>query len=1041
MSGDCGCGGRASGHCACGCAPSSLAPPASGAGLSTIGARLGDYRDFFGDATRRLSDRTYPALSALGTRDPSDPAIGWLDAWAVAADVLTFYRARLTNEGYLRTAVDELALRELAALVGHKPRPGVAATAHFAYLMEPAAAATLIEPRAKAQTVPRPGEQMQTFETDETFYAHAGWSKMAPRSGRPARIELIDALLRPTLRLAGTTMLVRPGERVLFVFGPKLAFQVVREVSSAKLDVFGGVIELTLAPRVQLGPEEVARPLLQPLVTLRDKIAAVPASRATTPLAVRLLEGLGSFFLGGSAADARRELPGTTETTLEPLQTLAADLRTALDDIVEGLPPIDLVERPTPSSLDNIAAALAVQPAAQLASGRQLSRSAIAGLSTPHGQDRLALLSAAIPGLADAMAPALDAMQASPQLTEFAPQVFLFRTTAHAFGALAPPSFEVPSRPVEHTLDDGDKSHAFLDMAYEGIRPDSYVVVDLPQELRQTGVSSKIAGPNRSLRIGRVSSVQTVARRVYDSSGKSTRLTLVALDAPSDPMPLYAIRSGPTEMGGLRNALYHVQSEPVAVADDVTEGEVGQRSIELQVRVDGLQPGQLLIVSGERTDIKDANGRAVPGVRGAELAMIESVTQAPGEQAPGDTNHTRLTLVQPLAFTYKLSTTWVYGNVVAASHGEKVSEILGSGDASRSGQRFVTKRPALTFTSAATPSGVVSSAVVRVNGQRYEQVESLLDAGPTTRAYELAVDAAGLATLTFGDGVHGARLPTGAQNVRMEYRVGLGTPGNAKAHQISLLTTRPLGVTGVVNPLRAAGGADRDTAERIRRDAPLATRALSRLSRLVSVSDYASFARRFAGIGHADAVRLSDGAQQVVYVTVAGLDDVPLHPDGELLANLRAAYERFGDPSYPVEIGVRELKVLVIEARVAIHAGANWDDVEPAVRRRLLDTFSFERRRLAQPAYLSEVVAAAQRTAGVAWIDVDRFGGISERDAGSAEALATAVDKIQAEPVVFAARAANKPPAEMLPGDSRFLPAQLVFVLPDAAGLVTLNPA
>ena len=218
-----------------------------------------------------------------------------------------------------------------------------------------------------------------------------------------------------------------------------------------------------------------------------------------------------------------------------------------------------------------------------------------------------------------------------------------------------------------------------------------------------------------------------------------------------------------------------------------------------------------------------------------------------------------------------------------------------------------------------------------MNGLRYDRVESLLDAGPTDRAYTLDLDGSGLATLTFGDGNLGARLPSGSQNVRASYRVAIGSPGNVRAEQISLLTTRPLGVTAVVNPLRASGGADPDTPEQIRQNIPIVTRGLSTLGRLVSVDDYANFARRFAGIGKADAVHISDGAQQMVYVTVTGVDDSTLDPDGEVLQNLRTAYDDYGDPAYPVEIGVRDLKILIIEARVAVAADADWDDVQPLV--------------------------------------------------------------------------------------------------------------
>jgi len=48
------------------------------------------------------------------------------------------------------------------------------------------------------------------------------------------------------------------------------------------------------------------------------------------------------------------------------------------------------------------------------------------------------------------------------------------------------------------------------------------------------------------------------------------------------------------------------------------------------------------------------------------------------------------------------------------------------------------------------------------------------------------------------------------------------------------------------------------------------------------------------------------------------------------------------------------------------------------VRRAALDTMSFDRRELGQSAYLSEVVSAMQAVEGVAYVDVDRFGSVSE---------------------------------------------------------------
>ena len=53
------------------------------------------------------SPRAGPSeLPELTARDPDDPAIALLDAWATVADVVTFYQERIANEGFLRTATE-----------------------------------------------------------------------------------------------------------------------------------------------------------------------------------------------------------------------------------------------------------------------------------------------------------------------------------------------------------------------------------------------------------------------------------------------------------------------------------------------------------------------------------------------------------------------------------------------------------------------------------------------------------------------------------------------------------------------------------------------------------------------------------------------------------------------------------------------------------------------------------------------------------------------------------------------------------------------
>jgi hypothetical protein len=200
--------------------------------------------------------------------------------------------------------------------------------------------------------------------------------------------------------------------------------------------------------------------------------------------------------------------------------------------------------------------------------------------------------------------------------------------------------------------------------------------------------------------------------------------------------------------------------------------------------------------------------------------------------------------------------------------------------------------------------------------------------------------------------------------------------GNVLAGQISLLQTRPLGVKEVVNPLRASGGADRESLDLARESTPLAVMALDRL---VSVQDYADFARTFAGIGKAAARRLSDGRRELVQVTIAGVDDIPIDPNSDLYLNLSAALRKFGDPSLAVGVDMRELIVLVLSARVRLKPDYVWDPVATRIRTRLLEVFGFGRRALAQPVALGQIIGLIQNVEGVDYVDVDTFGGLPEK--------------------------------------------------------------
>ncbi|MBL0011662.1 MAG: hypothetical protein IPP22_13220 [Nitrosomonas sp.] len=80
--------------------------------------------------------------------------------------------------------------------------------------------------------------------------------------------------------------------------------------------------------------------------------------------------------------------------------------------------------------------------------------------------------------------------------------------------------------------------------------------------------------------------------------------------------------------------------------------------------------------------------------------------------------------------------------------------------------------------------------------------------------------------------------------------------------------------------------------------------------------DYEDFSRIYAGIGKAYAIELSDGRLPLIHVTIAGAGDIPIDENSDLFRNLRQALHDFGDPFQKIQLAVRELLMIVIEARV-----------------------------------------------------------------------------------------------------------------------------
>ncbi|MEU5716805.1 putative baseplate assembly protein [Streptomyces sp. NPDC020403] len=498
-----------------------------------------------------------------------------------------------------------------------------------------------------------------------------------------------------------------------------------------------------------------------------------------------------------------------------------------------------------------------------------------------------------------------------------------------------------------------DRRVIALDSVYDTITVGSWVVIERPRK-GSAGPDGIPGDPALGRVTTRVTSLRTVVYTDFGITGRGTELTL------ADPW----LDEHDVLLSTIRDATVHAGGQALRLADEPLAEDVHGNELELAELYDGLRPGRRLIVSGERTD--------VPAAPATELVTVAGVEQVIDPLLPGDHVHTRLTLTADLVHRYRRATVRVRGNVVAARHGESREEAIGNGNADLAHQTFALWQAPLTWLPADNPPGATPALDVRVDGLLWHRVDSLAGRGPRERVY-VCGSAGGRTTVTFGDGVHGARLPTGHENVRARYRFGTGRAANVRADRVTQAVTRPLGVTGVTNPQPATGGADADGPGQTRSAIPL---AVSALDRLVSVADYEDFARSRAGIGRAVARELFDGRRRVLHVTVAGVQDIPIAEDSDVMAALRSSLARYGDSRLPVRVQVRELLLLVLAAKVKVAADHSWGIVEPKLRQALLTRFGSSRRELGSPAHLSDVLATAHSVPGVDHVDVDVFGGV-----------------------------------------------------------------
>lgn len=875
-------------------------------------------------------------LARLLSRSNADPSVGLIDACACVADVLTFYQERIANEGFLRTATERRSVLELARTIGYELKPGVAASVHLAFTVEDAPGAPgvcTLARGAPVQSVPPQGKLPQVFETSAEIVARAGWNALMPRQSRPADMALLDVPGAATNTGANAAT-----RKALVLIGPRGSFP----AGSANL-------------HPDLGKQDLYR--LDPDLSIDDRVDAIEVSRVYfTDATTGIAGGDLILFSAKRGSDLTSLVLRAVDVVAEP----------ALKRVRVDLEPLPAVAAPLPPPYIKWIVPYVIKPVlsfarAQIASVPFTSVSLTNTVTTQAWRERdlqamIGIQRWSATSLVKAIAKPADGPPIAPEAGAFA-----FGAKLGFFGHNAPRWAVLPAKtgnvhddayPEGWDLGDPDGGangsklgvprtiwqdsqgnaivpHTYLERAVPNINRAGWVVFDAPDE---------------AARAYSVFDARETSRADYGLSGRAMALTLAGADghvlAESNPPPFR-----------FRSSTAHVASRKLPLADLPIDTPIaaGDSAIELDRMVLGLTAGQPIALTGERSDL--------PGVDAAEIAVLDDIVHAAGRST--------LMLREKLVYSYRRSSLKISANVVHATHGENVAEVLGSGDASQPHQSFTLKKPPTTFLSAPTPKGVQSTLELRVGGVRWDEVDSLYGVAPDQPVYATRIDNDARMQLIFGDGVQGARLPTGTVNVAACYRSGIGPDGEVDAGTLTMLRAMPLGLRGVTNPVPAAGAEGPEQLADARRNAPL---TLLTFERVVSLLDYQDYARAYPGIGKARAdVLWIDGAN-LVHLTVAGATGDA--PGDEVMTNLPKSIAAASDPSQRFTVAAYVQRYFSCGAQLAIDPRYRFADVQAAVSTVLLQGFGFAARDLGQSVTAAEVMALIHTVAGVLAVDL-----------------------------------------------------------------------
>lgn len=264
----------------------------------------------------------------------------------------------------------------------------------------------------------------------------------------------------------------------------------------------------------------------------------------------------------------------------------------------------------------------------------------------------------------------------------------------------------------------------------------------------------------------------------------------------------------------------------------------------------------------------------------------------------------------------------------------------------------------------------------------WSQVSSLQESGSADLAWSETVDANGVVSVNFGDGINGA-IPASGLNIYANYRVGGGTIGNLTANSIIDIASAITGVS-ISASSATSGGTAAETIDQIRVNAP---RAFTTQQRAVTLEDYGNLAMALPVVSQAKAVT-NTYTNITVYITGQGntvptqavLDTVQAYLQDRALAGTTVTCT--AATLVPINIGSSGSPVLI-----GCSSRYSPTSIQVQAVQAIQNLFAPSNVQLGGRVTLSSVYSALYAIPGVQYINIPLFVRSDATQSGAADIL------------------------------------------------------